>query len=795
MIRNLSLLWVLALSIGGVNATDFTATYTRLADSPLGVATTWYSGAVTNDGKFVYGMGHSHSTINNNSLWSYDPVTNTHNNLFPNTGNKWKWVNDPVTGKPVSQSGYWDKLDPVADKTLYTYFGGPDIFGLNNRNNHQAFYLPARNEFWIAAGANWDHGGNLWGGRFNLSTSRYNNVSKSPTEFFAGTIAGTPGWVAANAATAVCKDLNTVVMFGGMGNKTGSVRLIEPNPTGTEPYKWNAAPAPPIFEGGTHSVENVRHMAVCVGDTVYFGSGQEGWPNGVIKTPVPGQFWKFHVPTRKWARLTDGPPGGYFPTLTHDSDNQVLLYYGGGTGKGSDALWVYDLADSTWHDLTGTTTAPKVDHHSGGFVPGFGHVFKGGRQFTATGVQMDYGVSRYMHRIVLTGGQPAPPPVVTQPPPVVTQPPPTTDPAPAPAPAPAPTLPQCPVGCVPVVSQPAPPPVVTQPPPVVTQPPVEPPPVVVPTAGFTWTKIPLPGSPNSPQGSMKHQRLAEGPNGRVYLLAGDWGGGDYFNTGRQEVYSFDPNSLTGDWKLEAPYCGTVTSPVHWHTDEAGVAWDEKRKVFWKLAGIPYGTDDACFLAGKSVKAKVIQFDPATKLWTVPPHVEQKSFGYVTNGVLDPVKDEMIQIVDKAAFHLNLETGKWTSYPLPGDVKRFTALTTRIGRVVWFGNQKQFIESYNLDTHTLTNHGNPPWPTTFSYITFMTAGVGERLLVIKATSGPTQEKHAALYDPATRKWTVLDQGEAFGNTMMMTSDGRLILMGGGINGPADHNKQVWVGTPQ
>ena len=34
---------------------------------------------------------------------------------------------------------------------------------------------------------------------------------------------------------------------------------------------------------------------------------------------------------------------------------------------------------------------------------------------------------------------------------------------------------------------------------------------------------------------------------------------------------------------------------------------------------------------------------------------------------------------------------------------------------------------------------------------------------------------------------------------MNSDGafagKLILMGGGINGPEDHNKHVWVGTPQ
>jgi hypothetical protein len=327
---------------------------------------------------------------------------------------------------------------------------------------------------------------------------------------------------------------------------------------------------------------------------------------------------------------------------------------------------------------------------------------------------------------------------------------------------------------------------------------IEPPPVVEPSpvitaSNFTWAKIPLPGPPNSASNFTKHVRIAQAGTGRVYVLGGDWNAPGGENTGHQEVYSFDPLSATGDWKLEAPYCGTVASPTHWHTDEAGVAWDAKRGVFWKLAGTQYGPDDACFLAGKSVKAKVIWFDPGAHMWTVPPGFDQKNIGYVTNGVLDPVADEMIQIVNNAAWHLDLTTGHWKSYPLPGDVKRFTALTVLIGRTVWFGNQHQFIESYNLDSHQLTNHGYPPWPTVHGYGTFMTANAGGKLLVIKATAAPLEERHAGLYDPATKTWKVLDQGEGWGNTRLMHSSGRLILMGGGIDGPAYHNTQVWVGT--
>ena len=294
---------------------------------------------------------------------------------------------------------------------------------------------------------------------------------------------------------------------------------------------------------------------------------------------------------------------------------------------------------------------------------------------------------------------------------------------------------------------------------------------------------------------MKHQRPTEGPGGRVYILGGDWGGGSLggLNTGRQEVHSFDPNDATGDWRLEAPTCGTVENPVHWHTDEAGTAWDAKRGVFWKLAGTEYGEDDACLAAGKSVKAKVITSNPATKLWTVPAHVDQTRFGYVNNGVLDAVNDELVQIVDTAAKHLHLETGKWASYPLPAAGMRFNVRTAQIGREVWWLNRREALEAYNLDTHKVANYGQWPWPQVEGYGTQMTFGWQGKVLIVSPTSGPLEVRRAALYDPATKQWTVIDQGEGWGNTGVLLSDGRLVLMGGGINGPQDHNKQVWIGS--
>ncbi|MGE0367308.1 MAG: hypothetical protein AB7Q00_16415, partial [Phycisphaerales bacterium] len=90
----------------------------------------------------------------------------------------------------------------------------------------------------------------------------------------------------------------------------------------------------------------------------------------------------------------------------------------------------------------------------------------------------------------------------------------------------------------------------------------------------------------------------------------------------------------------------------------------------------------------------------------------------------------------------------------------------------------------------------PWPVPAEgWEMQMVFPAGDKLLVIRPTSSPQTPRHAALFDPATATWTKIDQGEGWGNSGVLLSDGRLVLMGGGINGPADHNKQVWVGTIQ
>lgn len=860
MIRNLLLLaaWVFAAcaAINTARADTFTATYAELARSPAGYAASWYNGAVTNDGKFIYGMGHSHNSHGNNGLWVFDPKLQTHQSVSPNTGWLWKWETD-ANKHDVPKSGHWATLDPVRDKALYDYFGGPNVVALTNRNNHQAFYMPGVDQFWVLAGTTFYQSSPYFGGRFDLKTKRWVYLSKpwgqkaagDLADFSAGMIAGTPaGWAAPNAATAVCMDLDTAVLFGGMNDASGTVRIIEPNPAGPERYRWAMARAPIHVPA-----ENVRHNAACVGDTVYFISGQERWPNeSKLRTPDPAPFWKFHVPARTWTRLPGGPAGAYFTVMAYDAAANALLVYGGSGSNPQNRLWVYDLAAQQWHDLTGTVpNLPRADMHTGGYIPGFGHVYKGGRRFRADGSEMDYTASAMMMKIALTrvATTPEPQPTPTpEPEPAPTpEPTPTPAPAPEPTPTPAPTPEPTPAP-VPVPTpadvraeltkasdaltaagvllirmesaatptpapQPAPAPEPApspepQPAPApepapAPQPQPEPAPTPAPepapvAAKIVWTKGQLWGLMNRPSNATKHMAFAEGPGGRVYTMGGDWGSGTVGaeNSGRQEVYSFHPDSPTDSWRMDAPYCGTPDSPVHWHTDEAGAVWDAKRGLIWKLAGTEYSTtvNDQCEARGGSVKAKVIAFNPATGKWKVPEGFDQTRFGFVTNAVIDPDKDEIVQIIDESARHLNLETGKWTAYPLPKGPLRFNARTARLGRNVWWCNRAQVIESYNLDTHKLTSYSVAPWPVpTEGWEMQMVFPAGDKLLVIRPTSSPYTPRHAALFDPATKAWASIDPGEGWGNSGFMHSSGRVILMGGGINGEAEANKQVWVGT--
>ena len=105
----------------------------------------------------------------------------------------------------------------------------------------------------------------------------------------------------------------------------------------------------------------------------------------------------------------------------------------------------------------------------------------------------------------------------------------------------------------------------------------------------------------------------------------------------------------------------------------------------------------------------------------------------------------------------------------------------LNATLWWLNRSEGLESYDLDTHVTTSHGVWPFGAQSGWATAMTMIHQGKVLSIWPTSLSTEAKRAALYDPATKQWTKLDMGAGRGNTAMMHSSGKVILMGGMAGG--------------
>jgi Purple acid Phosphatase, N-terminal domain/Divergent InlB B-repeat domain len=325
--------------------------WTEYAADPAGTALGWFQShwVPALQAMLVWG-GNSHNPSGDNSVRLFDPVTNGWTYLWPNTDG---------------------------------------VNGLQNRDNHASFYVPARGaqgELWVLGGAYNSNGANQWGGRFDLAMRTW-SIFTSPSDFASGLIAGplpTPG---VDAGAAWCPDVNTGVWFGGggAGNAQGYTGLIEPNPSGPEPYRFRAitpVPSPPARWLTVSSM-------LCIGSTVYLYGGevQVADSQGNVSTVAFKDLWRFDLITEAWTQLAPGGQGGPDVAMTYDPANHVLIVFGHydiATGDGGKDLWIFDLASNTWSSKTDTAIADGVcpfpmHGHSGVYAPSVGaHIFHHG---------------------------------------------------------------------------------------------------------------------------------------------------------------------------------------------------------------------------------------------------------------------------------------------------------------------------------------------------------------------------------------------------------------------------------
>ena len=140
-------------------------------------------------------------------------------------------------------------------------------------------------------------------------------------------------------------------------------------------------------------------------------------------------------------------------------------------------------------------------------------------------------------------------------------------------------------------------------------------PISLPLKTFVARNLQPSGSGPCPAGC-KHVRLTFNPdNGRIYFEGGDYGALDNFpESGRQEMYSY---AIADDsWRLEQPYCVAQGKYQPENPDEVTWAWDSTRHIFWMVPGYQ-GVSGGCSQIPAPVRGKMMSFDPATKLWTLP----------------------------------------------------------------------------------------------------------------------------------------------------------------------------------
>lgn len=320
----------------------------HLTDDPQGNVMGWSHAFAVRDPRtqrwlFMPLMGQNHTPDTDNSVRVYDAHTD-----------QWE---------------YWQR-DLHDQLSREEWFAGKntDPPSASGRNNYIGFYLPWEGEagqLWIAAPGNSLAGNH---GIFDIAERRWTHLVPNdekarfaPIEY-ANDLAHAlvNGW---NYADVVCKGRRTLVRYGG--KNSGTLVVVEPDADGrryTATGYGSQAPGPR---------NNVRNAAICVGGRVYLFGGAPKWRGEPVR-----DVWRFDLDHKEWEQLSPTehpvPPSA---VVTYDPDaNRAAILFSDGTNRYA----TYNLETGVYRDLTDALGLPSSLRASGAFVPGVGHLYRGG---------------------------------------------------------------------------------------------------------------------------------------------------------------------------------------------------------------------------------------------------------------------------------------------------------------------------------------------------------------------------------------------------------------------------------
>lgn len=336
-----------------------------LVFGPAALANHPFAAHITDDPS-INGMGWSHAFAIRSpasSAWLYMPLMG--HNHTPGSDNSVR-VYDPSTDRWT----YWQK-DLHEQLTKAEWFAGRSTSppSASGRNNYIGFYLPwegRHGQLWIAAPGDTlasNHG------IYDIAKKRWIHLVPNDRKRQFAPITYTNeaaykfvnGW---NYADVVCEEHRTLVRYGGKNEGI----LIVVRPDEKRPGHYLATGYRQQRPGRRN---NIRDSGICVGGDVYIFGGAKNWKGKPLR-----EVWKLNVKTLEWSSLPPTPvPIPAMAAVTYDPHRgSAVIVFGDNTKR----VGAYNLKSGAYDDLTDVLKLPSAQNITGTYLPGTGHLYRGG---------------------------------------------------------------------------------------------------------------------------------------------------------------------------------------------------------------------------------------------------------------------------------------------------------------------------------------------------------------------------------------------------------------------------------
>jgi hypothetical protein len=308
----------------------------------------------------------------------------------------------------------------------------------------------------------------------------------------------------------------------------------------------------------------------------------------------------------------------------------------------------------------------------------------------------------------------------------------------------------------------------------------------------TWSVRRFPANGKGLFHPLKHVRCAVHPeNQRIYFCGGDFAGPVYMQSGRQEIYSYDIEQ--DGWQAEHAYCPAPGETVPYHPDQVGWVWDAKRKLFWMLPGVQYGSStNGPPCDGK--RGVVMGFDPRTRKWTEPQQGPgfRREYEPSKFAVYDEKTDACIMLGNGEVSHWHPETGQWDGVRFGGNRILFGSYTAQVDREIYaLDFRAKALARYQIDKRRMEDGPKLPFdPGANEMTNLVYAAPHGKIFLAKFAYGAYHEPLLWAYDVKTQAFEeravqIADVAQPRANTMVYhEASDRIMLLGNLVTEPID-----------